>query len=291
MNLSRGLYKNLIKRYIGKAEFGLEKESLRVSEEGFLSHTEHPFEEQHNITRDFCENQIELITDVFEHAEDVLLHLQQLQAQVVQRLQQMETGKEWLWPFSNPPYVKGSDDIPIAQFSGIQAEKTEYRNYLAGKYGKGKMLFSGIHLNYSFTGEMLREGYQLFLSEEKKNFCKGEIPTFQSYKNHLYLQLTQKLVWHSWLIVYLTAASPVLDASFLNCVAAKEQEAWKEEMLTEYASVRCGELGYWNDFIPVFDYRNLYSYIQSMEAYVQSGNLCMSGLIRNGIRHRKCWHS
>ena len=48
---------------------------------------------------------------------------------------------------------------------------------------------------------------------------------------------------------------------------------WTVEDLTRYASVRCGERGYWNDFTPVFDYQNLDSYIQSIEAYIKDGRL------------------
>lgn len=273
MNLRPELNNDLVKRNIDKGEFGLEKESLRISSEGFLSHTKHPFEEQRNITRDFCENQTELITDVFDNVQDVLSHLEQLQIQVVQALQHLETGKELLWPFSNPPYVKGEADIPVAQFEGSQKEKTEYRNYLAEKYGKRKMLFSGIHLNYSFADQMLREGYQVLLSTEGKGLSREELPTYQLYKNNLYLQLARKVVKYSWLIVYLTAASPVMDNSFLECCADNEHEPWCEDVLTKYTSARCGELGYWNDFIPVFDYRNLETYIQSIESYVHSGQL------------------
>ena len=39
------------------------------------------------------------------------------------------------------------------------------------------------------------------------------------------------------------------------------------------ASVRCSELGYWNDFTPVLDYRDMESYVDSMERYVQEGLL------------------
>ena len=273
MNSRFGLSDDLIKQNIHKGEFGLEKESLRIDCNGFLSHTKHPFKGQPNITRDFCENQIELITDVFHNVDDVLLHLKQLQAGVLQTLQQLETGKELLWPFSNPPYVKGDEDIPIAQFDEEQTEKTKYRNYLAEKYGKRKMLFSGIHLNYSFADEMLKEGYQVFLSGKEEDASLPAVSTYQSYKNDLYLQLAQKTTLYSWFIVYLTAASPVLDASFLLSFADSEREAWKEEDLNGYASARCGELGYWNDFTPVFDYQNLEMYIQSIENYVNCGQL------------------
>lgn len=274
MELYTEISNELIKKHMEKGEFGLEKESLRIDQNGFLSHTKHPFEEESNITRDFCENQTELITDVFDNAGDMLLHLHQLQTKVQQTLQQLETGKEFLWPFSNPPYVRGEDDIPIAQFQGDQAEKTQYRNYLAEKYGKRKMLFSGIHLNYSLDDGMLREGYQAFIDDTTAEQPREEIPDYQWYKSDLYMQLAKKAVWFSWFIVYLMAASPILDDSFLECSGGeKDHSVWTKEALTRYASARCGELGYWNDFIPILDYGDLKSYIQSIEAYIHNGQL------------------
>jgi glutamate--cysteine ligase len=303
MNLNPTCSYDFIKRNIHKAEFGLEKESLRITCDGFLSHTKHPLEEQPNITRDFCENQIELITGVFDNPKDVLHDLEQLQAKVLQVIRHLKTGKELLWPFSNPPYLKGEDDIPIAQFEGAQKEKTEYRNYLAKKYGKKKMLFSGIHLNYSFSDEMLREYYPVWrmaekarLSEEKaglsaekaellaekaglsaeKTGLRGEEERYQEYKNRIYLQMAQKTVKYTWFIVYLMAAGAIMDASFFdrgeNIVSFSEKNGKKKDM-TRYASVRCGKDGYWNDFVPVFDYENMESYLGSIESYVKSGTL------------------
>lgn len=279
----------LIKQNMDKGEFGFEKEGLRIDGEGHLSHTKHPFGEQPGITRDFCENQVELITDVFDSAEKALQHLGQLQTQVVEKLCTLEKGKELLWPFSNPPYVKGEADIPVAQFGGAQRDKTEYRNYLAEKYGKKKMLFSGIHFNYSFAEKMLKEGYEKWACEvgqelpkqeqfeqkrsvsepkqrqetfEVQNYLSQPVPSYQEYKDHLYLELAKKVTKYSWFIVYLTAASPVTDASFLYC-GDKPQ----------YASVRCGKQGYWNDFIPVFDYTSLETYTRSIEQYIENGQL------------------
>ena len=56
---------------------------------------------------------------------------------------------EFLWTYSNPPAYDGIDQIKIAEFTGAYEEKTEYRKYLAKKYGKVKMLYSGVHFNYS----------------------------------------------------------------------------------------------------------------------------------------------
>lgn len=262
MHVRMGLEEDWIKENINKGEFGLEKEALRIDENGFLSHTKHPFAAHPNITRDFCENQVELVTDVFDSAADARQHLKELQSAVVKRLQQQKTKKEWLWHFSNPPYVKGEDDIPIAQFDYEQRSKTEYRNYLAEKYGKRKMLFCGIHLNYSFSDKMLQEAYQK---------VKSDFLNYQSYKDQVYLKLAKQAVRYSWFLVYLMAASPVLDSSFFTNF--KDGEKQKDEILEKYASIRCGKYGYWNDFTPVFHYENIKTYTESIEAYIRQGML------------------
>ncbi|MCI6676641.1 MAG: hypothetical protein MSG78_07065 [Clostridiales bacterium] len=65
-------YKNPnIKTHMFEGYFGLEKECLRATPNGFLSHTEHPFADNPNIECDFCENQTEFITDVCNSTETV----------------------------------------------------------------------------------------------------------------------------------------------------------------------------------------------------------------------------
>ena len=60
----------IIKEYIKQAEFGIERESLRINADGTLAQTPHPFEEHKNIDRDFCENQVEIIGDVFNDPQN-----------------------------------------------------------------------------------------------------------------------------------------------------------------------------------------------------------------------------
>ena len=86
----------VINNYLTKAEFGIEREGLRVSQDGSLAQTPHPFEADKNIDRDFCENQIELIGDVFTDPEQVTEQLLSLQRRVNSKL--IENG-ELLWPF------------------------------------------------------------------------------------------------------------------------------------------------------------------------------------------------
>lgn len=238
------------------ADFGLEKESLRIDESGFLSHTKHPFENNPNIDRDFCENQVEIVTDVCESSQKVLENLTILHNTVVQKLLTLETGKEFLWHFSNPPYVKSDDDIPVASYQGRLKSKELYRNYLAQKYGKRKMLYSGIHFNYSFGSRLLEEGFR-----ESGQSC------FRDYKDSIYLSLAQNVARYSWLIVYLTAASPVIDGSFID------DNSIGKDIIPPYSSARCSKIGYWNDFIPVLDYNSINSYADSIQRYVDSGKL------------------
>ncbi|MBQ1546119.1 MAG: glutathione synthase [Clostridia bacterium] len=236
-----------IRTLLRQGEFGMEMESLRVNSDGTLAQTAHPFEGESNITRDFCENQTEMITDVFNSVSDMTEHLRELRSMVSDRISQ---EGELLWPFSNPPAFSSPDSIPIADFKG-----SVYRDYLAGKYGKVKMLLSGIHLNFSIPHEAVKT-----LAREKS------VPV-REFKDMFYLDLAAKLLSYSWLIVYLTAASPVMDETFVKFGGAAR------ENISKYSSVRCGEAGYWNYFTPAFDFSSLDNYINSIERYIANGDI------------------
>lgn len=250
------LRNHIIKENILKGGFGLEKESLRVDEHGYLSHTNHPFLGNRYIDRDFCENQVELITDPGISVDKAYKDLEIIHRETVKSLYTLESGKEVLWPFSNPPYVKGESDIPVASFQGNLKSKEFYRQYLAKKYGKKKMLFSGIHVNYSFSLELLEEDYKT-----------SHFHNFKDYKNDIYLHLAKKVVKYSWFIVYLTAASPLLDGSFFD------DDKIGVTIDKNIGSARCSEIGYWNDFIPILNYKNIDCYSESIEKYVRNGQL------------------
>lgn len=245
-----------IKEHMMKGRFGLKKESLRVTEKGYLSHTKHPFGDDPRMERDFCENQTELITEVADSAYGARQSLAKLQKKAVTTLLSLDSGKELMWPFSNPPYVLGENDIPIAAFHGNLKGKELYREYLAVKYGKHKMLYSGIHFNFSFGDDLL-----------KAAFAFSGFSDFQEYADSVYLELAKKATAYSWLIVYLTAASPVMDGSFLD------EKDLGRDVLTKYSSPRCGKNGYWNDFIPFLDYGTRQEYADSIAFYVKSGQL------------------
>ena len=76
-----------------------------------------------------------------------------------------------------------------------------------------------------------------------------------------------------------------------------------KDVLKNYASVRCSEIGYWNDFIPVLSYENIEDYVESIQAYINDGQLrsaaelyypvrlkssgenSLENLVENGVDH------
>lgn len=242
-----------IRRLLLNGNFGLEMESLRVDENGFLSHTRHPFPDDAHIVRDFSENQAEINTPVTHSAAEAVASLRYFYQKIQRGLREL-TPREYLWPFSNPPYIRNEEDVPVAIFEGELAPKTEYREYLSDRYGRYKMTFSGIHFNYSFSEELLQREFVL----------SGE-PDYAEFKNQFYVVLAERAVAYGWLLVAVTAASPLLDSSFV------EKGKLDQDHFSGMASVRCSEMGYWNYFAPILDYTNIRTYADSIQEYVDNG--------------------
>ena len=248
--------KNIREEFLGGSGIGLEEECLRVRPDGYIADTPHPFDEQGAIDRDFCEAQVEIVTPVRNTAENLYDTIKRYRREVVEKIWRNDDKCELLWPFSNPPYLTQENEIPIAQFFGEDRWKTRYRTYLANKYGRQKMLLSGIHFNFSYPDYYLQTAFE-----------KDTETNYSDFVNRRYLELAEKCACYSWLIVALTAASPVQDGSYW----AADQTG--RPGIDGYGSLRCSEHGYWNDFIPVFDYSSIESYIDSINAYVKSGQL------------------
>ncbi len=244
-----------VRMHILEGNFGLEKESLRILKDGTLAHSLHPFPDDAHIVKDFCENQTEINTSIHTSAKEAVEELEFHNRRIYEKLKKLP-DREYLWPFSNPPYIQNESDIPVAVFEGIEVSKTAYREYLSAKYGRYKMTFSGIHVNYSFSEELL-----------EADFKRKDWTDYQEYKNQFYLALAQKMAVYGWLLVAVTAASPLLDSSFV------EKGIYDGDVFTGMASVRCGEMGYWNEFAPIFDYQNISAYADSIRKYVDMGLL------------------
>ena len=270
-------------KHIPGGTFGLERETLRVTSEGYLSHTLHPFEGDAHIVKDFCENQAEINTGVYDTAEGVLRELRKHSDRLKKEIKK---HREILWLYSNPPYILNEDDIPVALYEGEQRSKHSYRLYLAEKYGKYKMTLSGIHVNYSLSEKLLTD-----------TFVRSGYSDHTEYKNASYLRLAEGMTEYGWILNLLLSASPICDGSFFD------PRRTGETVITDYASLRCGMNGYWNDFTPILRYDSILAYAESIRQYLDSGALAgvgelyypirlkpkganrLNNLVQNGINH------
>jgi glutamate--cysteine ligase len=125
---------------------GIEKESLRTLADGDIALTSHPVAlgsalTHPNITTDFSESQVELITGVHQGVQDCLDELVQ-----VQKFTLGAIGDEMLWVSSMPCCLPPDDDIPIGQYgtSNVGRAKSVYRMGLGYRYGRRMQTISGI---------------------------------------------------------------------------------------------------------------------------------------------------
>ncbi len=252
---------NLNNEYLFEGQFGLERETLRVTAKGTLSQAPHPFGDDKYLDRDFCENQLELITPVCASIDELMTVLKQLDSKARAVLSDMG---EYLWMMSNPPHIDSEDDIPVAKFAGDKTFKNDYRLNLERRYGKRLMLYSGIHFNVSFSERFIKSLYD----------GNG---TYTDFKNGIYFRLSKQALRYSWILTLLTASSPVYDLSL-------DGDGLSGSGFDGYASRRSGDKGYWNQFIPVLDYTDLNTYIESINDYINKGVLFSAGELYLPVR-------
>lgn len=236
------------------ANMGLEKECLRVTPDGCIAKTPHPFKNDKNIKMDFAEPQTEIATPPCRSAEALYNELFRLHKKAAAAAKK---SNELLWCLSNPPLFGSEADIPTAIFED-DPEETEFRELLARKYGRKIMLYSGIHFNFSYSDALIDELY--------KN-CGGDYPDKRRFKDSLYLAVAKNCFKYIWFPVYLTAASPVYDASF----ADGEQKYGGR--FCGWASMRNSPHGYKNKQPLPLDLSSCESYVRQIRRLVDGGQL------------------
>ncbi len=207
---------------LGEMRRGIEKESLRVKPDGKLSDQPHPRGlgaalTHPNITTDFSESQLELITGIHDAVDGCLEELTRIH-QVVYR----NIGDEVLWCESMPCQLPADDAIPIGRYgtSNVGRAKTVYRTGLSYRYGRRMQMISGIHYNWSCAGVTSEEHFGLI-----RNFRRL-----------------------SWLPLYLFGASPAVCKSFVAGRTHELQPLSADTLYLPYAtSLRMGRLGYQSD--------------------------------------------
>ena len=218
---------------------GLEKESLRVTPDGHIAQTPHPRAlgsalTNENITTDYSEALIELVTPTFRTSWELLQYLTDLHQFVYQHI-----GDELLWATSMPSIVDGDASIPIAQYgsSNIGRMKSVYRNGLGVRYGRVMQAISGVHFNYSFPEKLWDAWPDIVQSRERG----------QPFVSDRYFHLLRNYRRHGWIVLYLFGVSPVVCNSFLRGRSVTLPRLSKDTSYEPYAtSLRMSDLGYRN---------------------------------------------
>lgn len=113
-----------IKALLFDGDIGLEKENIRVHENGYLAMTPHPFGNKAKhpyIITDFSESQVEIGTVVCNNPQEVYDQLENLHDIVTTTISVENEEPEFLWPISNPPLFTSEEDIPIALYDEAAA--------------------------------------------------------------------------------------------------------------------------------------------------------------------------
>lgn len=256
------ILENNLDRKLIRSNFGLEKENLRVDSNGKLALTKHPkiFKEDNPyIKRDFSESQVEMVTPACKSIDEVYDFMENLHNIVTTSLKD-----EYLWPQSNPPIIPKDDEIPVAKLH--KEEEVAYREGLVKKYGAKRQLVSGVHYNFSFDEDLLKELYSLL----KPNI------DFKNFKDDIYFKIGRNLLKYKWLLIYLTGASPVFHKSYKGaCKKAVKKIGRDDYYFKGVNSLRNSECGYKNleDFY--VSYNNVNEYVNDIRNLIN--DKCIQG--------------
>ena len=206
---------------------GIEKEGLRVLPSGYLALTPHPQGlgsalTHPNITTDYSESQLELITGAHQGIEACLSELQQVHQYTLRSMAAL--GEEMVWASSMPCYLPTDETIPLGRYGSSHSgrSKSVYRMGLGHRYGRRMQTISGVHYNWSMPGVSSEEYFALI-----RNFRRN-----------------------AFVLLYLFGASPALSPCFVEGREHRLQplgDAKKALYLPYATSLRMGRLGYQSD--------------------------------------------
>lgn len=247
---------------------GIEKESLRINAQGLISQANHPYAlgstlTHPQITTDYSEALIELITPPFSDIRDTLKMLQNIHQFVYENLED-----EQLLCASMPCGIDGDESIRIAEYgdSNIGRMKHVYRHGLWHRYGRTMQAIAGIHFNYSVPDNLWE-----FLHKQS-----DKSQSLADFKNVAYFGLIRNFQRIGWLILYLFGASPAICKNFFKSRPALMSQFEKFDNGTLYhpfaTSLRMSDIGYKskNQANLHIDYNSIDGYVESLSAAIST---------------------
>ena len=244
---------------------GIEKESLRISDQGRLSTRPHPQAigsalTHPYITTDYSEALLEFITPPSAELTKPLEFLDQLHRFVYSKI-----DDEILWVNSMPCMIEDDLEVPIAEYgtSNVGKMKHVYRRGLWHRYGRKMQAIAGIHYNFSYPEEFWTLHQRL----------EGDKQPLQNFISARYFDLLRNFQRYSWLLVYLFGASPAMCSSFLAGRKHQLLERNDKTLLRPFAtSLRMSDLGYQNNAQSSLhvSFNNLEEYVRSLTYAIQT---------------------
>ncbi|MHA3891993.1 glutamate--cysteine ligase [Acinetobacter sp. GXMZU3951] len=224
---------------------GIERESLRMQSNGFLSQADHPKAlgsalTHPHITTDYSEALMEFITPPQDTIAKALSYLKDIHAVVHQHLEH----EEKLWPLSMPCMLDNEEDnIRLAQYgsSNIGRFKTLYRHGLGVRYGRRMQTISGVHYNLSFPDHLFAA-----LQQQESDADLRQLSA-QDYRSHRYFALIRNFIRLTPLVMFLLGASPSVCKCFMTGREHHLLPLLKGTLYLPYATaLRMGRFGYQN---------------------------------------------
>ncbi len=241
---------------------GIEKESLRISNQGKISQLPHPETlgaalTHPHITTDYSEALLEFITPPFADISQTLDFLHKIHQYTYAYL-----GDEMLLSASMPCGINGDKSVPIAVYgsSNIGKMKNVYRQGLWHRYGRTMQSIAGIHFNYSVPKAL----WPVLHEQSKSN------ETLNDFISESYFGLIRNFQRQGWLILYLFGASPAICKSFFKSrphLMDQFDEFDPYTLFHPYAtSLRMSDIGYKseNQSSLEIDHNSLLGYAESL---------------------------
>lgn len=246
---------------------GLEKESLRVTQDGTIAQSPHPAAlgsalTHPWITTDYSEALVEFVTPPYLETTELVAFLTDLH-----RFAYRSIGDELLWATSMPCLVGGDANIPIAEYgrSNVGRMKNVYRHGLDWRYGRAMQAISGIHFNYSFSDD--------FLAALQAAEGDNRRPT--EFRSDAYFRLIRNFQRYGWIVPFLFGASPAICKSFTQGHNYHFQEFDAQTFYEPWGtSLRMSDIGYKNKAQAGLSvsYNDLDAYVQSLARAISTSD-------------------
>ena len=250
---------------------GIERESLRMQNNGFLSQGDHPKAlgsalTHPHITTDYSEALMEFITPPKQTIPEALSFLKDIHAVTHRSLE----NNEKLWPLSMPCMLDDEEEnIRLADYgtSNVGRFKTLYRHGLGVRYGRRMQTISGVHYNVSFPDQLFETLQQNEQDEELKAL------SLQDYRSHRYFGLIRNFIRLTPLVMFLVGASPSVCRCFMTGREHHLLPLVSGTLYLPYATaLRMGRFGYQNSAQKELGihYNTLSGYLEGLQKAVRT---------------------